>query len=210
MNPVLADDRGVLAVDARVVLRPVPAGAVPYAHLAIHPYPADLEGVEELPGGARLVVRPIRPEDAEIENAFVDALSPDSLRLRFHSGLRHLTPTMLARFTQIDYDREMALVAVDMSGAAPRQVAVVRYIRLPDARTCEFAIVIADDWQGRGLGRRMLLRLIGIARSRDLDTMTGYVLTSNAAMIALCTSLGFASEPEPGDALNRRMTLDLR
>jgi acetyltransferase len=210
INPLIADEGGVLAIDARVVVRPAPAGMPRYGHLAIHPYPAEFVTTLELPGGAKLTLRPIRPEDAAQETAFVEALSPESRHQRFRSALRGLTPATLAHFTQIDYDREMALVAIDASGGADREVGVCRYIRLPDGKSCEFAIVVADDWQGRGLGRLMMLRLIEIARSRGLDTMVGYVLSSNAGMIGLCTSLGFSNEPEPGDALNRHMTLELQ
>jgi len=210
INPLVADENGVLAIDARVVVRPAPAGMPPYGHLAIHPYPAQFVTTLELPGGERLLLRPIRPEDAQMEVAFVATLSPESRQLRFQSALRRLTPGMLARFTQIDYDREMALVAIDASSGEEREVGVCRYIRLPDERSCEFAIVVADEWQGRGLGGRMMARLIEIARLRGLETMIGWVLSGNLPMLRMCTGLGFSNDPESGDALNRRMTLQLR
>ena len=208
INPLVADERGVLALDARVVLKPVPAGAKRYAHLAIHPYPADLETTLEA-GGKRLTLRPIRPEDAAIEMEFIDGLSAESRRLRFQSSLKSLTPAMLARFTQIDYDREMALVAIEQAGGAEREVGVCRYITLPDARSCEFAIVVADAWQGKGLGRRMMARLIECARARGLETMEGYVLTANTGMLLMCERLGFAVSPDPEDPMMRRVVLPL-
>ena len=209
VNPLQADEHGALALDARVVLRRPRPGLARYGHLAIHPYPAELVQPIQLPGGERLTVRPIRPEDAAIETEFVDGLSDESRRLRFQSGIRHLTPGMLARFTQIDYDREMALIAVDESGGREREVAVARYIRLPDEKTCEFAIAVADDWHRRGLGTRLMQRLIEAARARGLETMIGWVLAGNAGMLEMVSRLGFAVAIEPGDPLVRRVSLDL-
>jgi acetyltransferase len=208
MNPLLADENGVLVLDARVVVRSVPAANALYAHLAIHPYPAELATRESI-GGNAVELRPIRPEDAAIEREFVSGLSPRSARLRFSSALRELTPAMLARFTQVDYDREMALVAVVREGERDREIGVCRYVRLPDASTCEYAIAVADDWQGRGLGETMMRRLIAIARERGLRNMVGWVDAGNARMLALCGRLGFGVAREPGDNLTRRVTLQL-
>ena len=209
INPIVADESGALALDARVAVRAVAPGTARYAHLAIHPYPADLVTRETLADGAQLTLRPIRPEDAALEMEFVDGLSPESRRLRFQSALRSLTPQMLARFTQIDYDREMALVAVDSRAGVDRQVAVARYIRLPDGRSCEFAIAVADGWQGRGLGRRMMARLIEVARERGVESMTGWVLASNRGMLEMTSRLGFEVAADPGDPQNRKATLEL-
>ena len=139
----------------------------------------------------------------------MEGLSPESRRFRFQSALTTLTPAMLARFTQIDYDREMALVAMARAGGVEREVAVARYVRLPNERSCEFAIVVADDWQGRGLGRRLMARLIAVARARGLGSMVGWVLASNATMLKLCESLGFVDEPVPGDPATRKVILAL-
>jgi len=209
INPLIADENGVLALDARVVLRQAPAGAPRYSHLAIHPYPTELESLLSLPGGETLVLRPIRPEDAELEQEFVEGLTPLSRRMRFQSSLRSLSPTMLARFTQVDYDREMALVAIAGEEGREREVGVCRYIRMPDGRSCEFAIVVADDWQGKGLGRRMMQRLIDVARERGLDSMVGWVLASNDEMLELCRRLGFVDVPDD-DPQTSRLLLDLR
>ncbi len=210
VNPLIADETGVLALDARVVVRAAPPGLARYGHLSIHPYPADLVATERLDGGESLTVRPIRPEDAAMETAFVDGLSPETRRLRFQNALRHLSATMLARFTQIDYDREMALVAIEENDGVEREVAVCRYVRLPDEVTCEYAIVVADEWQGRGLGRRMMERLIGIARARGLRTMEGWVLAANRSMLGMCARLGFVEAEMPDDPITRKVTLDLQ
>jgi len=209
VNPLVADEQGVIAIDARVVLRDPGAMRNPYAHLAIHPYPADLTTTVTLRDGVQLALRPIRPEDAEIEKAFISGLSERSMRLRFLSGLRDLTPQMLARFTQIDYDREMAFIAVEGEGPREREVGVCRYITLPDGETCEYAIVVSDDFQARGLGSRMMSRLMEVALARGLKTMVGYVAADNEGMLQLCESLGFACEREPDDPHTRRVVLDL-
>jgi len=209
INPLVADQDGVLALDARVVLRAPAPGLARYGHLAIHPYPAELVSTLVLPGGESLTLRPIRPEDAAIETAFVDGLSSDSRRMRFQGAIRHLTPAMLARFTQVDYDNEMALVAIDASGGAEREIGVARFIRLPDGRSCEFAVVVADDWQRRGLGRRMMARLIEVARARGFGTMIGWILAENDGMLAMVSALGFSLQADPGDARNRVATLAL-
>jgi acetyltransferase len=209
INPLVADQHGVLALDARVVVRAPRPGLARYGHLAIHPYPAELVSTLTLPAGESLTLRPIRPEDAAMETAFVDGLSNDSRRMRFQGAVRHLTPGALARFTQIDYENEMALVAIDTTGGQEREVGVARYVRLPDGRSCEFAIVVADDWQRRGLGRRMMSRLIEIARARGFATMTGVILAENGAMLRMVAKLGFAIAADPEDMRLRDATLAL-
>lgn len=209
VNPIVADENGVVVIDARAVLRAAPPQRTPYAHLAIHPYPGDLAGTVRLADGSQVMLRPIRPEDAGIERDFIAALSPESLRLRFLSGMRTLTPAALARFTQIDYDREMALVAVQDVQGREREIGVCRYITLPDGESCEYAIVVSDAWQGRGLGRCMMARLAEVARARGLRKMTGFVLSANAPMLALCEELGFTSQADPDDAQMRLVQLDL-
>jgi acetyltransferase len=208
INPVIADEHGVFALDARVVLREPPAGLPRYGHLAIHPYPSELAAALTLAGGEKLWVRPIRPEDAVLEQRFVEALSPESRRLRFQSSMRNLSPSMLARFTQIDYDREMALVAIAGEGDGEREVAVCRYVRLVDGRSCEFAIAVADEWQGRGLGTHMMRRLIDAARERGIESMVGWVLGTNAPMVELCRRLGFQAVADD-DALTLKLVLRL-
>jgi acetyltransferase len=117
---------------------------------------------------------------------------------------------MLARFTQVDYDREMALIAVDRSTGREIQVGVARYVVNPDWQSCEFAIVVSQDWQGHGLGRHLMLRLIDIARARGLKVMTGQILAANGRMLAMAKALGFtfddSVEPEL-DVKHVRLTL---
>ncbi|MCC6301768.1 MAG: GNAT family N-acetyltransferase [Gammaproteobacteria bacterium] len=210
INPLVIDDRGVLALDARVRIAPAAPGARPYAHMAIHPYPAGLSCSYQLSDGTDVTLRPIRPEDAHIEREFVRGLSPEARYLRFMQSLQELTPEMLMRFTQIDYDLEMALIAVVSQGGQEREVAVARYVTNPDRRSCEFAIVVADAWRRKGIGHRLMQHLIEIARSRGLDTMEGEVLAQNTEMLALAEALGFSVNGVDGGDGVRRVTLVLR
>jgi acetyltransferase len=210
VNPLLVDHAGAVAADARVVVAPAELGAQPYAHMAIHPYPVSLVSEWQTERGATVVVRPIRPEDAEIEQAFVRSLSPEAKYLRFMSTLKELTPSMLARFTQVDYDREMALIAVDESTGREVQIGVARYVINPDWESCEFAIVVSQHWQGHGLGRHLMLRLIDIARARGLKIMTGQILAANTRMLAMAKALGFTFDDSVEDPGVKHVQLRLR
>ncbi len=209
INPLIADETGAIAVDARAVLRRGPPRRDRYGHMAIHPYPAQLV-TDWLPReGPRVTIRPIRPEDAEMEQAFVKGLSTESRYFRFMDTLRELTPLMLVRFTQIDYDREMAFVATVHEEGRETEVAVARYVANPDGESCEYAIVVADGWQGRGLGRRLMEQLIGVARARGLRLMVGHVLAENRGMLALAQKLGFVVGDSAEGATVKRVALSL-
>ena len=196
INPLVASERGVMAVDARVSISPPPEGAGRYSHLAIEPYPEDLESHEQLSDGTAVEIRAIRPEDADAEQDFVRRLSPRSRTFRFRNALQELSSEMLVRFTQIDYRREMALVAVLEDGS---QVGVARYVVAPDQRSAEFAIVISDELQGKGLGTLMLRRLSDVARLRGLTRIFGEVQQQNITMLELARDLGFVVGPVAGD-----------
>jgi acetyltransferase len=199
INPLVVDDKKAMAVDARIIVRPVSPAAREYSHMAIHPYPSKLVAEHRLLDGSYITIRPIRPEDAETEREFVDGLSERSRYLRFMYSLKTITMQMVSRFTQIDYDREMALIALVEADGRDRQIAVARYITNPDGRSCEFAIVVADDWHGKGIATEMLRRLIDIARDRRLEEMVGIVLRENKGMIALAKELGFEQQRSPDD-----------
>lgn len=173
------------------------------------PYPAELAKRVELRDGTRLDVRPIRPEDREIERAFVRGMSDESRYQRFMHAIRDLDERALDGFTRIDYSRDMALIAVVCEAAKETQVAVARYVAL-DAKECEFAIAVADAWQRRGIGALLMRMLIGIAAARGFVRMRGVILATNRNMIALCEALGFRMEPEPGDATLRVAVRDLQ
>ncbi len=200
INPILVDENGALAVDARISVAAPQTSTANYGHMGIHPYPPELETTWHLANGEDISVRPIRPEDASIEQTFVERLSDESRYNRFMNRMEKLTPLMLARFTQIDYDREMALVAVtgEQSPEA-RIVGVARYISNPDRESCEFALTIADDWQKKGIGNQLMQRLMTVARDRGLQIMEGEVLARNGKMLRLCKNLGFRVVADPDD-----------
>ena len=178
--------------------------------MAIHPYPAHRVHEWQLAGGTSVTIRPIRPEDAEIERAFVQGLSPESKYFRFMGTLRELTPQMLVRFTQIDYDREMAFLAATRAGGKEEEIGICRYSTEPNGQSCEFAVVVGDQWQGRGIGRRLMEELIAVAREKRLKRIIGHVLASNSRMLAFMGELGFTIVSDPADPLVRRVTLDLQ
>jgi acetyltransferase len=192
INPLLVDENGVIAVDARVVVAAQSDNIDRYGHMAIHPYPTELISDWQLPDGTDVVVRPIRPEDSIIEQRFVEGLSEESRYFRFMQKLEKLTPLMLARFTQIDYDREMALVGVVNDGEEDAALlGVARYVINPDMKTCEFALTVSDERQGQGIGQQLMRRLMAVARDRGIDIMEGEVLATNRKMLALTERLGF-------------------
>ncbi len=210
INPLIVDEKGVVAVDARVVVESMPqAGSGPatnYGHLAILPYPIRHEQMWPLRGGGMVQVRPVRPEDAQMLQRLVQELSPESRYFRFASAFKELPPSMLSRFTLIDYDREMALVAVLKERIAAddgelreteRIVGVSRYITNPDQTSCEFSLLVADDFNGRGLGSRLMESIVEAAREKGLSEIEGFVLANNAGMLKLMRSLGFSVKRFP-------------
>ncbi len=180
-----------------------------YGHMAIHPYPIELTADVALTDGTSLHVRPIRPEDAAMERAFVAGLSDETRYYRFFYQLNELTPGMLARFTQVDYDREMALVAVDRKGNTPAIVGVARYVMSPDRVSAEFAMVITDAWQRRGVARALMERLVACARARGIARIEGSVLRSNRSMLQFTNALGFEAHDNPEDPEQVSVVLDL-
>jgi len=193
-------DGSVMVGEARARVDPARQADDAYRHMAIHPYPANLITSATLRDGRVVTVRPIRPEDAELEREFVEGLSPQSRYFRFFYQLNELTPSMLARFTQVDYDREMALVAVADVGHPHGHlvfVGVARYVANPDAESAEFAVVVADAWQKHGVARALVGRLVDVATTRGFARLTGTVLRANTAMIAFVRSLGFTIRDDP-------------
>jgi acetyltransferase len=197
INPLVADEQGVVALDARIVVETPPPRRDRYGHMTIYPYPSHLVSHMQLPDGTDIVLRPIRPEDADIEAAFVRKLSPKARYMRFMQTLEELSPEMLVRFTQIDYDRELALIAVVIEDGKEVEIAVTRYGVNPDGDSCEFAIVVADEWQTRGVGARLLTLLIEAAKARGFKKMEGEVLAENGAMLSLVKRVGFSVRTLP-------------
>jgi acetyltransferase len=200
INPLMATPAGVQVVDARIVIEPPTAWLEPYGHMAIHPFPAHMQQQFVAPDGEEITIRPIRPEDAAIEQAFVRGLSDAARYLRFMASLKELSREMLVRFTQIDYDREMALIATAERAGAEVQLGVARYVITPDGEGCEFAIVVADEVRGTGLGSRLLGALMEAARDRGLREMIGETLSTNDPMRTLAERMGFSVRTSEDDA----------
>lgn len=210
LNPVIVDDRGAIAVDARIVIdTPAPASGGRYSHLAILPYPSHFTQDIPLPDGTAYRIRAIRPDDSARLQEFVRGLSEQSRYFRFVSTQRELSQSALARYTLTDYHREFALLACFEDPSPNHQgetiLGVARYVLNPDGQSCEFALVIADAWQGKGLGTRLMSVLLDVARSNGLSAMKGFVLAQNTGMLRLMNRLGFSAEPDPEDPTLRRL-----
>ncbi|MGE5840564.1 MAG: GNAT family N-acetyltransferase, partial [Deltaproteobacteria bacterium] len=189
LNPVLVRGGKPFVADARVILEQssVPAPL----HLSISPYPEHYEWRYETPGGLRVLIRPIKPEDAPLLVELFDSMSRESIYYRFFSPLKSLPASMLIRFTQIDYDREMALVAVEENKDGEKLLGVVRAIRDSDRKGAEFAVAVGDPWQKQGLGGRLLQTCIQVAAEQGIERLHGRVLSVNRAMLALAQRFGF-------------------
>jgi len=200
VNPLIANESGVMVLDARIVVERCAPSLERYGHLAIHPYPGNLVSVWQLADGTDIKIRPIRPEDASIEQSFVRELSAQTKYFRFMHGLNELTQDMLIRFTQLDYNRELALIAVLEQDGQETELGVARYVMNPDGQSCEFALVVTDRWQHKGIGSHLMTALIDAARERGLRRMDGEILAGNHSMLELAASLGFSLHTSPDDA----------
>lgn len=188
INPLLADETGVIALDARVrVARSFQYARPPFA---IRPYPAAWEKRDTLSGFESILLRPIRPADEHLYAALIAKQTPDDLRMRFLTPNPDLSHKLIARLTQIDYAREMAFVAIGQTSG--ELLGISRLSADPEYERAEFALVVRSDLKRRGLGRRLLQHLIDYASSEGLKELYGSVFKENAAMLRLCAELGFA------------------
>lgn len=220
IDPLFAGDMHLIAHAVEIKLRSESMLVLPettgYGHMAIHPYPRRLVQARTFKDGQPWMLRPIRPEDAEPLQEFVRGLSDESRYMRFVSMLRELTPRMLARYTRIDYDRELALVATVQvpnpeHRGHPREqiIGFAHYLRNADGRGAEYALVIGDAWQRRGLGSQLMGGLIDAAQEQGLTYIDGLVLATNRPMLSLMTHLGFRNDADEDDPTMRRVWLDL-
>ncbi len=195
INPLFCDHEGVLALDARIRVAPSTTGGE--QRLAIRPYPAALEETLRLRDGREVFVRPIRPEDAPAHKRFIARITPEDLRFRFLGVTRDVPPTEMARLTQIDYDREMAFIALESSEGCDETLAVVRSVADPNGVHADFAVMVRSDQKGRGLGTALMQKMIRYCRSRGIQELVGEVLEDNTAMLNLARQLGFTTRPLP-------------
>jgi acetyltransferase len=209
INPLLAGVDGVVALDARI--RVSPATVSGPERLAIRPYPKELEQDIPLSDGRVLLLRPILPEDEPALQAGFAKLTPEEVRFRFFVSLKVLDHMTAARFSQIDYDRQMALVLAEQGIPGQARIyGVVRLIEDPDRERGEFAIVIEREMTGLGLGIYLLRRIIDYARQRGVGEIYGDVLWSNTRMLKLCRALGFKSTRDADEPGVVRVVMPLR
>jgi acetyltransferase len=201
LNPLLADESGLIAVDARVAvaplgeLRPGPSG---HPRFAIRPYPKEWERHLRLRDGTAILVRPVRPEDEVLYGPFFAAVNQHDLRMRFFAPIKDFSHAFIARFTQIDYARAMAFLAIEESSGA--MLGVVRLHANANYDTGEYAILLRSDVKGRGLGWLLMQLIIEYARAERIGVIEGQVLRENTTMLAMCREFGFQVLPDPDDA----------
>ena len=206
INPLLADDEGVIALDARI--RVVPARGRPADRLAIRPYPKELEESIDFRGRA-ILLRPIRPEDLPQHREFLTHVTREDMRTRFFGSVRELPESELAYLTQIDYERAMAFIAEGLDEKGGREtLGVVRAYADPDNLSAEFAVLVRSDLKGRGLGSILIAKLVRYCRARGIQRMTGEVLADNVRMLHLSIAHGFKVEPARQGTV--RVTLELQ
>jgi acetyltransferase len=205
INPLLADANGVLALDARIVVtrekrRP---------RLAIRPYPSQLEKEIAARSGRRFYFRPIRPEDEPLIYDMLSRSNMEDIRLRFFAPMKEVSHTFVARLTQIDYDREMALVATEMNGDGSPILGVARIVADPDNETAEYAVMVRSDLKGQGLGYQLMTEILAYARTRGIKRVFGDVLRENRTMLIMAEELGFKIVPDVHDPQVVRVDCDL-
>ncbi|MEQ9490111.1 MAG: bifunctional acetate--CoA ligase family protein/GNAT family N-acetyltransferase [Alphaproteobacteria bacterium] len=205
INPLYVDESGVIALDARIKLAPYTGN--PADRLAIRPYPVELESMLVLPGGEGIPVRPIKPEDAHALRAMIDRTDSEDIRLRFLHSIRRLPEQLAARLTQIDYDREMAFIALDPEDQA--MIGVVRLAADPDGQKAEFGVLVRSDRKGIGLGHALMRYLIDYARNRHIGVLYGDVLAENSRMLHVCQDLGFSIRTSMEDPMLNYVELTL-
>jgi acetyltransferase len=206
VNPLLADDGGIIALDARVSI--ADQQAFPRQPLAIRPYPSEWAREVTLGTLGEISIRPIRPDDEALYEQFFAAVTAEDRRLRFFGAGPNLSHGLLARLTQIDYAREMAFVAIGKRTHA--LLGVVRMVADPDYSRGEYAILVRSDLKGRGLGWRLMQHLIEYGKREGLQELNGFVLAENIHMLDMCRRLGFRVAGDPSDPGVRRVRLDLR
>lgn len=208
INPIAVTNGTTYALDARIVIdKGCLDHTTQYPHLIITPYPTKYIMTWKMNDGTEVLLRPIRPEDEPAEHEMLMSLSEKTLRERFFQAIKHITHEMHVRFCNIDYDREMAIVAELRQGEKRRIIGIGRLIIEPDSKKAEFAVVVHDDFHGKGLGYKLVDMMIGIAQEKGLEETYALVQSDNTKMLAVCRKLGCSIEPLP-DKLSK-VTLQL-
>ncbi len=210
INPLIVAENGVVAVDTRIVIDAdrITANAQPHEHLVIIPYPKKYTTNLKLKDGVAIILRPIKPEDEALLFDLFKSFSEETMRFRFFQVIRELSHNLLTRYCNIDYNREIAMVAETKEGDKKRIIGVVRLILQPERKSGEFAVAVGDAWQGRGLGSKLMDCIIEIGKDLKLETIGGDVLSTNLKMLRLCSKKGFTTEPVDEEIV--KATLDLK
>lgn len=208
INPLLADEGGVVALDARIRIEPSELDMPgPNPRLAIRPYPNQWETHVEAPAGQTIFIRPIKPTDELLYDKFLANITAEDLRFRFLSPRKEFSHSFIARFTQIDYARAMAFVA--LSADEGELLGVARLAADPDYTRAEYAVIVRSDLKGQGLGWALMRHLISYAEAEGLRELDGDVLAANERMLQMCRDLGFDIAPDPDDLSLRKVRLSL-
>jgi len=208
VNPLMVGKDGVVAVDARIVLewdRMMRQVAEHPDHLLIASYPKKYVATRTLKNGAQVLLRPIKPEDEARFNEFLMSLSKETMRFRFFQILKELPHEALTRYCNLDYDREIAIVAELQNDR--KIVGAGRVIVEPNGKSGEFAVLVGDQWQGLGLGSRLMDYIITVGKDLKLERIWGYVLANNYTMLCMCKAKGFSSEPLDEETVKLSLTL---
>ena len=209
INPIAVTNGTASALDARIVIdKNCLEYTAPYPHLIITPYPTKYIMTWRMTDGTEVLLRPIKPEDEPLEHEMLTSLSEKTLRERFFQAIKHITHEMHIRFCNIDYDREMAIVAELREGEKRRIIGIGRLIIEPDAKKGEFAVVVHDDFHGKGLGYKLVDMIIGIAQEKGLEEVYALVQSDNQKMLSVCRKLGCAVEPLPDKLTQVNLPLD--
>lgn len=199
INPLAVSAGKGHVLDARIILEnPLPDPTASYPHLVIRPYPTHYVSTWRLRDGTDVLLRPIRPEDEPLEREMLGRLSDETLHVRFFSWIRDFGHEMLMRFCNIDYDRQMAIVAEIKAGGERRIIGIARLIADSDMRSAEFAVLVDDEYHGKGLGYKLVDLLVGFGQHKGLERIYGEVLTENRKMLTICRKLGFTTKMVPG------------
>ena len=209
INPLAIADGKAYALDARIVIdRDYVDYGSRYPHLVIKPYPTRYITSWKLPEGVDVLLGPIRPEDEPMGHEPFASLSRESIRTRFFSSVKEISHEWLILFCNIDYDRDMAIVAEIEDNGKRKIIGVGRLIRNWDFQSSEFAVLVHDRYQGKGLGYKLVETLVGIGREMGLEEIVGEALTESQKMLKLAGKLGFTTQWVPGGIT--KITLKLK
>jgi acetyltransferase len=209
INPLVTDKNRAVAVDARMVIewdRIMREAAEHQDNFLIASYPQKYVVTRKLKNGTQVLLRPIKPEDEACYNAFLMSLSEETMRFRFFQILKELSHDALTRYCNLDYDREVAIV-VELQQGSRKIIGAGRVIVEPDGKNGEFAVVVGDEWQGLGLGSRLMDYIVTVARDMRLERIFGYVMANNYKMLRMCAKMGFGLEPLDEDTVKLSLAL---